>query len=262
MTKKLLSDAQLAYLKEIAPGRPNSEVVDLMNVKFGTTLNLEQIRSAKSRERISSGLSRAEVAAYTKRNKLLTDEQQAFLAENVLGRPCSELTRLINETFNLNLTEKQVHAAKQRSGLRSELDTKFEKGSIPPNKGRKGYCAPGSEKGWFARGSRPKNQVPIGTEIITRDGYPVVKVADPNKWKMVHVKNWEEVNGPVPEGFILLHADGDQANADLSNLILASKAELLTMNRHGLIKGDKDLTITGHNIAKLYRKIAEVKNGN
>lgn len=50
----------------------------------------------------------------------------------------------------------------------------FKKGQVPPNKGQKGYCAPGSEKGWFKKGQRRGVAVelykPIGTERVSKDG--------------------------------------------------------------------------------------------
>lgn len=101
----------------------------------------------------------------------------------------------------------------------------FPKGSVPANKGRKGYHPPGSEKGWFKPGVRRGVAVrlykSIGTERVSKDGYLERKVNDdmpPQKrWRAVYRINWEQANGPVPEGHRLKCLDGDRTNTDPSN---------------------------------------------
>lgn len=49
---------------------------------------------------------------------------------------------------------------------------RFKKGTIPPNKGMKGWHAPGCEKGWFKKGHQRSDTAPIGAERIdSGDGY-------------------------------------------------------------------------------------------
>lgn len=100
----------------------------------------------------------------------------------------------------------------------------FEKGSVPLNKGRKGTCAPGSEKGWFRKGQRPHSAKMPGYETIGSDGYVMLCVAERNPWtgastRMVqkHRWLWEKANGPVPAGMRLKSLDGDRTNTDPSN---------------------------------------------
>lgn len=111
-----------------------------------------------------------------------------------------------------------------REGIMTGRTGRLEKGSIPPNKGRKGYTAPGCEKGWFKKGDRPHTAKPIGYEMVDRDGYVQICVDEPNPWtgnrtRMVHKHRrlWEQANGPVPEGHRLKCLDGDQTNCDPSN---------------------------------------------
>ncbi len=42
---------------------------------------------------------------------------------------------------------------------------------------------------------------------------------------------WEEVNGKLPEGFVIIHLDEDRYNDDIENLEAISRKELLARNR-------------------------------
>jgi hypothetical protein len=66
----------------------------------------------------------------------------------------------------------------------------------------------------------PKPQRPDG-QHVTRKGYLRGKdPADHTKLKLGHVRAWESVNGPVPDGYQIHHIDGDKTNNALDNLLL------------------------------------------
>lgn len=118
----------------------------------------------------------------------------------------------------------------------------FVPGQAPPNKGRRGYSPPGSEKGWFKpgmrRGAATKLYQPIGTERITKDGFRERKVNDDlpaqRRWKTVQRINWEAEHGPVPDGHVLKCLDGDVLNVDSSNWEPIPRALLPRLNgRYG-----------------------------
>ena len=121
-----------------------------------------------------------------------------------------------------------------RKGWKTGRTGCFPKGSIPPNKGRKGVCAPGSEKGWFKKGSlsgrAAKVAKPIGTERVAKGGYLQRKVNNDmpfqRRWKMVHILNWEAVNGPMPDGHALKCRDGNRQNTAADNWELVPRAIL------------------------------------
>lgn len=188
-----------------------------------------------------------------------TGEQIAYIREQLPGKTHAELTELFNLRFGLSLSVTQVTAAAKNRKIRNGLNGCYAKGHVPANKGRKGYYAPGSEKGWFHKGNHPQTYVPVGTESITTDGYPVVKVADPNVWRLKQQLIWETENGPIPKGFCVVFADGDQQNCVLENLILVSRGELLMLNKFGLYGGSKVLTETGLAIVKIALAAAERK---
>ena len=124
-----------------------------------------------------------------------------------------------------------------RKGFRTQRDGRFRKGVVPPNKGRKGYCAPGSEKGHFRRGQEPHNTKWLGHERVSKDGYVEVSVAETNphtgygrRYVQKHRWLWEQANGPVPEGHCLKSLDGDKTNTDPSNWIAIPRAMLPRLN--------------------------------
>lgn len=42
---------------------------------------------------------------------------------------------------------------------------------------------------------------------------------------------WEEHNGTLPEGYVVIHLDGNKYNDDISNLKAISRKELLQLNQ-------------------------------
>ena len=150
-----------------------------------------------------------------------------------------------------------IQSTKKRYKILSHNDGKFKKGKEPWNKGLKGFM--GANKTSFKKGNRPLNTADVGTEGMREDGYLYVKIAEPNVWKQKHHIVYEEVNGPIPDGHVILFGDKNRLNFDIDNLILASKADVMRLNIYGLIQDDAELTRIGLNIAKVRQKISERK---
>lgn len=256
MKKRILTNEQDAYLRDIAPGRSVQECTDLLNLEFVTSFTAAQIKNYKSRNKISSGMKPWQFAEHSK-CKITTEEQDQWILEHYKGIGNASLVQMFNETFGTSLTAEQMKNYKARHKLNSGVTGYFKKGHIPANKGNKGCYAAGSKKTWFASGHQPSNTDPIGTEKILGDGYVWVKIDNQPKvsksvnWKQKHRLLWEKANGPIPEGSRLLFADGNRENITLDNLILVTKAESLIMNQIGLIKENPELTKTGALVAKM-----------
>lgn len=120
------------------------------------------------------------------------------------------------------------HACRLRRGDNVGAATRFKPGHQSWNKGKRGLKAGGrSAETRFKPGNRPHTWVPIGTEQI-RDGYLWRKVTDGHgrhNWRQVHVMLWEQHNGPVPKGLILVFRDRNKQNIQLDNLELITRAE-------------------------------------
>lgn len=185
-----------------------------------------------------------------------TPDQNQFLRDNVYGKCSAELTELFNAAFDTELSVNQIKAAKKNRGLTSGLTGHFPKGGVSWNKGRFGHrFAP--EHTLFRKGQMPHNYLPVGSEIVNTDGYLVVKTADPKTWKAKHRLIWEDVNGPVPKGHVLVFGDGDKMNVSLDNLVLLTKAQMVRMAQLRLFGGNADQLKTGAIIADIRNKIGK-----
>jgi len=117
--------------------------------------------------------------------------------------------------------------------------TQFKKGHKPFNKGKQLHEFMSDEgiksisKAWFTKGHLPHNTSSDGEIRIRCDknntAYKYIRISRA-VWKALHVYNWEAVNGPVPEGFIVVFKSSDRMNCDISNLELITRAENMTRN--------------------------------
>ena len=185
-----------------------------------------------------------------------TNEEKEYLKSIVKNNSYKEITKKMNDRFNCDFSEGQITGFMARNKLVTGRGGHFKKGSIPWNKGLKGYM--GANKASFKKGTIPPNQVPIGTESITKGGYIKVKVGEPNKWKLKQRYIYEQHYGEIPSGHNIIFADGNKMNFDIDNLIAVSKSEMLILNNNNLRFEDKELTKVGVNIAKVIDKAKKV----
>ena len=115
----------------------------------------------------------------------------------------------------------------------------FTKGFVPWNKGIKGYSVKHGRH-HFQPGTVPSTWVPVGTERWTQPPkskpdaprYLKRKVAEPNRWAMAHRWLWEQHNGPIPKGYIVLFRDGDTTNIAIENLMCITRQDQGVSNGH------------------------------
>ena len=185
-------------------------------------------------------------------------EEIEWLRVNAPGKLRKDLLTMFNKRFDTDISFNQLCGTMKRYQIRNGVNGQFQKGHIPYTKGKKGITLGGRET-QFKKGNMPHNHLPVGTERIAFNDYIQVKVAEPKTWKGKHVVIWEQVNGPVPEGHVVIFGDGNKRNFDLDNLILVSKKQLMAMNTNGLIQDNAELTRTAIIVADLYLKIGEMK---
>lgn len=164
------------------------------------------------------------------------------------------LTTVYQVAFKLGLHKSEAFLASPASGRttgKQGTGTRFEKGHVPANIGlRRPGFAPGRmaetqfKKGCM-RGAAQRKWKPVGTERMSKDGYLERKVHDSDnehlpsgeanrlrarRWRAVHILVWEEVNGPLPEGFAVTFINRDRKDTRLENLELISRADLARRN--------------------------------
>lgn len=153
-----------------------------------------------------------------------TPEEDKFLFENYLTIPAKRMSKILGRSES---------GARQRMKLLgieipAELTESFKKagqikpGSIPPNKGKKqtDYMTPEAiartAKTRFKKGNEPHNTKHDGYERITQDGYIEIRVRK-GVFKLKHRLEWEKVNGPIPDGYILVCKGQDIKDTDPAN---------------------------------------------
>ena len=176
-----------------------------------------------------------------------TPDEIAYIGEITPGRAHREIHELMNARFE-GFSLAQIKSAIKRYGLNTGRTGYFEKGSTPASKGTtwdefmplesqakcKATC--------FKPGDEPSNLRPIGSERVdSKDGYIYIKVAeryDPagtndwrDLWKLKHRVIWEEANGPVPDGHIVIFCDRDRTNCTLENLMCIPQSINAVINR-------------------------------
>lgn len=128
-------------------------------------------------------------------------------------------------------------AALLRQGRRKG---QFEAGGQPWNKGLRGYSVE-LGRSHFKDGHRPPTWVPVGTERLTGPTHEASrgprylkrKVAEPNHWALVHHLVWEQHNGPIPSGHVVVFHDGDTTNTSIQNLRCITRTNLACSNGSG-----------------------------
>jgi hypothetical protein len=167
-----------------------------------------------------------EAAARPNRDPMKPDADFKKHNQHAYNVTADELRQFIERIEHLDAENRDL--AEQAKEVMAEAKGRtgqFAPGNVSHNKGRKGSCAPGCEKGWFKQGVRggiaAKLYKPIGTERVTIDGYVEHKVNDDlplkNRWAAVHRINWQAAHGPIPAGHRLKCLDGDKSNTTPDN---------------------------------------------
>lgn len=188
-------------------------------------------------------------------NGKFTEEQKEWLREYIPGHWNEETAAAFRKRFKTDwVTYKTIRNFSKNNHIRTGMDAKFKKGhpsrnkdcKIPPEIREK--IAPYL----FKKGNTPHNMLPVGTEIITSDGYVKVKIEYPRKWKFKHRMVYEEHYGPIPKDCVIRFLDGDKTNCSIDNLICVNKTVNQIINRNNLfVSQDKDINKTAVAIAKL-----------
>lgn len=198
-----------------------------------------------------------------------SEEQKKFIIDNYYGKYSKELADIFNKRFNTNITAKEIKNYRENHKLNSGLTGRFEKGHVTHNKGKKQTeymskeAIEKTKATRFKKGNIPQNHRDIGEERISKDGYIYIKVRDGclnDNWELKHRYIYKQHYGEIPNGYNVMFADKNKRNFDIDNLILVSKSEDLIMNNNKLLFSNKELTKTGHLIAKVIDKTNKVKN--
>lgn len=184
-----------------------------------------------------------------------TPEEDEYMRQNYLSLPVKRIATHLNRSHTLVVTRLRQLGLVIPEEIRAQrkIDSRIQKGTTPPNKGRKQTDYMSQEAidrtraTTFKKGHLPHNTYnEIGkiTVRYERSGgnnprpykYICIELA---KWVPLHKVMWEEVNGPVPKGHCLWFKDGDSLNVELSNLELITRKENYARNHPSKTLSDK-----------------------
>lgn len=146
-----------------------------------------------------------------------TEEEKQFLKDFIPGHMRKEIQEAFNNRFGCDISVGAIKAYMAHYKIRNGIVKGFPKGYTPANKGKK---MPDS-----------KIRKPVGTEYVGPNGYIKIKIAEPDRWIPKQRYIWEKVNGPIPDGYMVVFRDNNNQNMDINNLMLISRAEGLIMNK-------------------------------
>ena len=256
-----ITPERLAWLRAHYSEGTVPETLEKFNAFFGTAITYSQLRSANKNRRIGTARSQPSLRRFT-------DAEKAWLKRCLPLWPRRETRQRFHDIFGWWVTLPGLdYAAKCLNAHGAPRVGQFQKGNIPPNQGRKGYCPPGCEKSWFRKGTKSVNTLPLYTERWRRNKskLPILCINLPvrnpytgaqNHWVSKGRWVWEKANGPVPAGHVIFHLDRDPSNCALENLECIPRSTLAVMNRWTRYAG-KDANAARLRLAQLRQKIAE-----
>ena len=148
---------------------------------------------------------------------------------DILGRGISSIHCKASSLGLESSLEKIQRTGYETSKSPASIATRFQKGSVPPNKGKKVSPEVYSkiQPTMFKKGRTPVNHRNVGAERINVYGYIEIKVSEPNMWRLKHRVMWEQVYGTIPMGYNVQFKNHNPLDCRIENLYLISKAEQL-----------------------------------
>jgi hypothetical protein len=177
-----------------------------------------------------------------------TPAEDQFLRDNYLIIPAKRMAKMLGRCESVSRQRMKILNIVVPDEVKQKfvLDSYFNKGAPPPNKGKKlsEYVSPESIEKMKAT-QFPKGHLPVNTKAdlsvsIRADKrgvpYKFIRVAK-REWIPLHRYNWIQVNGPITKKLKLVFKDGDTMNCDINNLELFSPADFMRKNSvHNLPK--------------------------
>lgn len=166
--------------------------------------------------------------------------QREWMLAHAGGRPIAEVCGDFEREFGTPISRTQV------SLFRAEHDMQRRCGN---------------------RSAHSKRTVPVGSEVEAK-GYVKVKVRDlpdrpqsKDNWVMKHRLAWERAHGePVPEGHLVMFADGDKRNFDPANLVAVPQSCIGQLNSGDYEWHDAETLMAAVAVVKLKLGISDAMN--
>lgn len=141
-----------------------------------------------------------------------TDEHKAWLRANSKGVPYDELATRFNAEFGLDKTAHQIQGACHDHGAHNGI---YKAGWEPQTR----------------TANKFRRHRPVGSTRLSKDGYFVIKVAEPCHWELAHIAEWEKHHGKLDRRKnIIMFRDGDKAHWQIDNLMCVERRLIAIIN--------------------------------
>ena len=196
------------------------------------------------------------------------EAQIALLHQHYPTSRAEDLKKIIGKSIKSIYAKANVLGIKKDPAYKSEMirwaDKNrgvFQKGNVPFNKGKKWseYMSPEGRKileaTQFKKGNINHKNTFDGNVTIRRDSrgyyYKQIRLSK-SVWQKYHQYIWEQVNGKIPDGMLVVFKDKDTMNCNIENLELISRKE--NMERNTIHRYPKELITTIRILANVKSK--------
>ncbi|MCY3564661.1 MAG: HNH endonuclease [Gammaproteobacteria bacterium] len=230
MSRKFTPE-MIRFLRLWYPANPRRVTARKFAEFFGWEPTVSQLSGAARR----CGIPRAPRSGGGSASRLYSPEELAWLRAHYGGQTIDETAEAFNARFGRRLTRGQIKTANQIY--------RFGVAALPPQTAaqRATRFAPGGVGGQVRT-----RHAPLYSERL-REGVVMIKIPGPrpDAWQSLKRRGWGKDShwtpkarwvwtnerGPIPDGHVVAHKDGDPQNNDIGNLKLISRAALQALNR-------------------------------
>ena len=178
---------------------------------------------------------------------MLTQEQKEYILDNYKSRSGFAMAE------HLGVSKGVIYRFMIANGIeRGQCgDGRYKKGNKAHNKGIKGYWPTMSadaiermKKTQFKKGNVPHNTKEDGAITLrNQDSYkytePWIRLSK-GEWMQLSRYTYIKHHGSIPEGYNIIHLDGDPNNNDISNLLAVTKGAVGAYNHNGMKTDDPE----------------------
>lgn len=225
------------FVKEHCTKLRDRDLARACNEALGTDFTAQRMKAFRANHKYCNGKKQWTKEEYWKYQTRYPQGMYEYIRDNSWGVSSKEMAERCNERFGTDWTPTGMKQFRQRHGIKSGLTGWYQKGHPPGTKGKtlEEICKNDPEKlararaTQFKKGQKPPNEMPVGTIVVSTDGYKLRKKQMEGglweRWEMLHRAVWVEHNGPIPEGMVVSFKDGNKLNCDISNLMLITRSE-------------------------------------
>ena len=249
------------FVKEWSRKLRDQELAEMCTETPGTNFTAKTMKSFRGNHGYRNYQKKFTSEEYWKYQTRYPKGMFEYIRDNSWGVSSKEMAEQVNAKFGTSFTQTGMKQFRKRHGIKSGCTGWFQKEHPPGTKGEKQeeYMSPEAiertKATRFKKGDRPKNEVPVGTIRKNKYGYLLRKKqmagSQWERWEFLHRAVWEEHNGKIPEGMMVIFKDSDRKNCDISNLMLVTKGEGTAMARKKLRFKNPDLTETALQLVRL-----------